>query len=220
MIKYCRIFFIISLSLATGLIASCDSDTVDNGEKQMNILADVTFYSSMPYANETRGYWNGESYTQFYQNTKPPFYMMVITRNDEGKEAIKEVVNVEGTVIEQIYQRNDSIYILSSSLYFESPLFYVSNSYRTDEMQKDIYPIHILPKIIVKMKNDGDAAAIEEKYKDKLTYNPNNQKLLGVTIFDCHLGNSNEVLKLTEEIGKLEDVAWAEPDHSGGYFSY
>jgi exoribonuclease II len=84
-------------------------------------------------------------------------------------------------------------------------------------MKTDSYPIFMLPRIVVKMKNGGDVSAIIEKYKDKLTYNPNSQILSGLTIFESNVNNSNDLLMLVEEISKLEEVAWAEPDYSGGY---
>ena len=223
MTKHFRLLFIvISLILATVFITGCDSDNEDNSKRQTNILADVTFFSSLPYTSETLGYWSEDSFIRFYPKATPPFSLLVITRNNEGKAALKKIADAEETAIEQIYQLNDSVYLVSSSLYFESPLFYVSNSYRTNEMEKDSYPILILPKIIVKMKSGGDVSTIKEKYKNKLTYNPDSQTLLqlGVTIFDSNLGNSNDLLKLIEEIGQNENVAWAESDNLGGYYSF
>jgi hypothetical protein len=210
-------FFVVSLILVTGFIVSCDSDNEESSITPVSTHADVTFYSSLPYASETRGYWNGDSFIRFHPKDTPPYSLMVVTHNDEGKAALKELADTEKTIIEQISPRNDSVWFVSSKLYFESPLFYVSNSYRTDEMKTDSYPIFILPRIVVKMKNGGDVSAIIEKYKDKLTYNPNSQILSGLTIFESNVNNSNDLLMLVEEIGKLEEVAWAEPDYSGGY---
>ena len=210
-------FFVVSLILVTGFIVSCDSDNEESSITPVSTHADVTFYSSLPYASETRGYWNGDSFIRFHPNVTPPYSLMVVTHNDEGKAALKELADTEKTIIEQISPINDSVWFVSSKLYFESPLFYVSNSYRTDEMKTDSYPIFILPRIVVKMKNGGDVSAIIEKYKDKLTYNPNSQILSGLTIFESNVNNSNDLLMLVEEIAKLENVAWAEPDYSGGY---
>ena len=211
-------FFVVSLILVTGFIVSCDSDNEESSITPVSTHADVTFYSSLPYASETRGYWNGDSFIRFHPKVTPPYSLMVVTHNDEGKAALKELADTEKAIIEQISPRNDSVWFVSSKLYFESPLFYVSNSYRTDEMKTDSYPIFILPRIVVKMKNGGDVSAILEKYKDKLTYNPNSQILSGLTIFESNVNNSNDLLMLIEEIGKLEEVAWAEPDYSGGYY--
>ena len=107
--------------------------------------------------------------------------------------------------------------------YFESPDLYVSDNYFSTEcgMREGDY-CRIVPTMIINLKAGADIRNIEEEYKDVMTLrrtNSRNDSRFTTYIFDCHLNNSYEVLRLADELYKRDDVNWADADkYSPIYF--
>ena len=68
----------------------------------------------------------------------------------------------------------------------------------------------------------ADIRNIEEEYKDVMTLrrtNSRNDSRFTTYIFDCHLNNSYEVLRLADKLQKRDDINWADADkYSPVYF--
>ena len=71
--------------------------------------------------------------------------------------------------MQELGGENEKHYMLTSTMYFESPYLYVSDGYVVDKYESLGHAAFVLSRIIVKMKNGCDVSTVEEKYKDVLT---------------------------------------------------
>ena len=213
-----NLFFSVLLLALGAVFTSCDTHKDD---VVVQVEVDVSFFASLPYANNTQGYYyteNGvEKFFKLIPNAKAPFTLLVVLKNDEAKTALSAMKEASNTVLENVQELSAGKYIVTSRVYFESPLFYVSDNYQVEGDEIHGYPVLIDPMILIKMKEGKDIKAIEEKYGDKLTKTEENA-LNGIEKFNCNVSNSYEVLQLAAEISQLEDVEWAEPNKYGGFY--
>ena len=204
-------------SLLTIGFAATSCDAPSKSESITEVL-DIVAFNDYPYADVTQGHWykqNGEDVFQKYiPNTQAPFVLYVKPLNEDGVKTLNSMVHISNAYVSTIQNQGNGGYIVTSRMYFESPLFYVSNGYRVSETpESNGYPIYILPQITVKMKEGMDIASIAEKYKDFMS--PIETGSISAT-FDCKLDNAYDILKLTSMIYQEDDVDWAEANTFGG----
>lgn len=217
-----RLLFIFASLLTTGLAStSCDAPSKD---VQIDIIEDVVSYPQYPYADVTQGYYikpNGEeAFQTLFPNTKPPFVLYVKPMSEDGVKTLKSTLNFTNPFVTDIHEIGDGGYYVMTNKYFESSLFYVSNSYQASENVEPMRsPTFILPQILVKMKEGKDISTLIEQFKTYLTLN-NDKNVLGWYSLDCNLNNAYDVLKLAAIIHQLDDVEYAEPNMTGGYSTY
>lgn len=209
---------LLTTSLAT---TSCDAPSKD---LQIDVIEDVISFPKYPYTDVAQGYYikpNGEEVFQtLFPNTKSPFTLYVRPTNEEGVKTLKSTLNFTNPFVTGIHEIGDGGYYVTTNKYFESSLFYVSNSYQVSENKvPSNNPIYILPQIIVMMKNGKDISSVVEQFKTYLTLN-NDKDVLGTYVLDCKLNNAYDVMKLAAMIHQLDDVEWAEPNMTGGYSTH
>ena len=223
--------------LSVCLLTACSSDDEMIGFDEYDAEYQIKYYSRPPYANLEQGYWYKDDAKEVFfkltPNTKAPYHLLVCPKNDRGREALEYMKEKEDGVILNIYSQvhyfdmnfTDSTthYFVASTKYFESPDLYVSDNYFSTEcgMREGDF-CRIVPTMIINLKAGADIKNIEEEYKDVMTFRCTN----GLTdsrfityLFDCHLSNSYEVLRLADELYKRDDVNWADADkYSPIYF--
>ena len=217
-----RLIFIIATLLTAGLATTgCDSPAP---EVKIDIIEDVYSFPQYPYADVTQGYYikpnSEEAFQTLFPNTKSPFVLYVKPMSEDGLKALKATLNFTDPYVTDIHEIGDGGYFVTTNKYFESSLFYVSNSYQASENVEPMRnPTYILPQILVKMKDGKDISSVVEQFKTYLTLN-NDKDVLGWYCLDCKLNNAYDVLKLTAIICQLEGVEWAEPNMTGGYSTH
>lgn len=217
-----RLLLFFALLLTTGLATtSCDAPSKD---LQIDVIEDVISFPKYPYTDVAQGYYikpNGEEVFQtLFPNTKSPFTLYVRPTNEEGVKTLKSTLNFTNPFVTGIHEIGDGGYYVTTNKYFESSLFYVSNSYQASENVEPMRnPTYILPQILVKMKDGKDISSVVEQFKTYLTLN-NDKDVLGWYCLDSNLNNAYDVLKLTAIIYQLDDVEWAEPNMTGSYLSH
>ena len=217
-----RLLFIFALLLTTGLATtSCDAPSKD---VQIEVIEDVISYPQYPYADVTQGYYikpnSEEAFQTLFPNTKSPFMLYVKPTSEDGLKALKATLKFTNPYVTDIHEIGDGGYFVTTNKYFESSLFYVSNSYQVSENKvPSNNPIYILPQIIVMMKNGKDISSVVKQFKTYLTLN-NDKNVLGWYCLDCNLNNAYDVLKLAAIIHQLDDVEYADPNMTGGYSTY
>lgn len=224
--------------LAVCLLAACSSDDETIGYEAYDAEYQIKYYSRPPYANFEQGYWykdeTKEVFFKLTPNTEAPYQLLVCPKNDRGKEALEHMEKKEDGVILNVYKQvyyfdmnfTDSTthYFVTSTKYFESPDLYVSDNYFSTEigMREGDY-CRIVPTMVVNLKAGADIKNIEADYRDMMTLrhtNDRNDSRFTTYLFDCHLSNSYEVLRLANELQKRDDINWAEADkYSPIYFN-
>jgi hypothetical protein len=217
-----RLLFIFALLLTTGLATtSCDAPSKD---VQIEVIEDVVSYPQYPYADVTQGYYikpnSEEAFQTLFPNTKSPFVLYVKLTSEDGLKALKATLKFTNPYVTDIHEIGDGGYFVTTNKYFESSLFYVSNSYQAYENVEPMRsPTFILPQISVKMKNGKDISTVVEQYKTYLTLDKD-KEISGISVLDCNLNNAYDVLKLAAIIHQLDDVEWVAPDMTGGFSTY
>jgi len=181
----------------------------------------VSFYQQDPGLKIKQGHWVEEKFIEFTPLSEPPYTLLVKWSDEKGKQAIDYVLEKNSdtmTKLAEIPQKNE--YRISSKMYFESPNFFVSSSYKSSEKNwGGGYGIFILPQIIIKMKEGKSIEAIEKDYAHVLTLSKDNMyPEFGVT-YECNMFTSREVLQLADDIYQRDDVEWADVNMYGGYIT-
>ena len=223
--------------LSVCLLTACSSDDETTGYDEYDAEYQIKYYTRPPYANLEQGYWYKDDAKEVFfkltPNTKAPYDLLVCPKNDRGRKALQHmeekkdgvILNVYGQVhyYDLNYTDSTTHYFVIATKYFESPDLYVSDNYFSTEcgMREGDY-CRIVPTMIINLKAGADIRNIEEEYKDVMTLrrtNSLNDSRFTTYIFDCHLNNSYEVLRLADELYKRDDVNWADADkYSPIYF--
>ena len=223
--------------LSVCLWTACSSDDEMIGFEAYDAEYQIKYYSRPPYANLEQGYWyksdTKEVFFKLTPCTEAPYQLLVCPKNDRGKEALEYMKEKEDGVIQYMYNRayyygnnfTDSTthYFVASTKYFESPDLYVSDNYFSTEcgMREGDY-CRILPAIIINLNAGADIENIKADYKDVMTLRYTNSRpdaRFTTHLFDCHLNNSYEVLRLADKLQKRDDINWADADkYSPVYF--
>jgi hypothetical protein len=184
---------------------------------------DIKFYSQSPHSQGTQGIFVAGRFIRLSSNNVPPFRFMVYVKNKKGQEALDYLQSKNDSPIlkmeEMAGESKQKRYIIESTKYFETRNLYVSEYYKTEDIERDDYFMAFLPQIIVKMKDGYDISIIEEYYRNAMTMNEDEKMAAGVYLFDCNVNSSYNILKLAEEIYNREEVEYTDPISLGKYIN-
>ena len=208
-----KILLLTGVLLSLGLFCACsDDDELETDSYDPTYK--VSYYNHDPGLNVKQGYWVDDGFIEMVPLKKPPYYILVKWSDEKGKEAIDYILEKNpGVVSKSAEMTINNEYRIITSKYFESPYFFVSSTYNSNEH----YPgTLVLPQIIIKMEDGKDVNTIEELYASELTLE-RKQNLKDMYLFNCNLKTSRDVLRLAAEISQHDLVQWAEPNMYGIY---
>lgn len=173
----------------------------------------VKYYSQDPNLKKVQRRWYGDKEITLFPQEKPPYYLMVMWNEDEGKKALDYITDKGDGVVtfRHDYDNDKNCAFIVCNKYISCPYLYVSSSYKESGtfLLENEY-VRIVNRIILKMKEGQSVEAIEKKYYHVLERDTTNE-LKDMIIFNCSLKTSYEILHLTDEIHFRDDVEWAEP---------
>ena len=196
---------ILCISLLLLLVAgtySCDKDTdLEQGKTKYDnglVLYDTPKSAKIP-----------QEYGELIPNTQPPFTLLVIPVDEEGREIINELSEGNNSLIEKPIPyplKTLEGYWITSMKYFESPHLYVSvNHMIKGAGEVRGYVVYVFPVITIKMKEGYDINTIKEKYN--LTYISTTGKDMWYD-YRCPVNNAVQVIQLANKIENEKSVEW------------
>ena len=215
-----RLSYLPFLMVSALMLWACSSDDEVETASYDDVYQ-VKYYDQDPAGSEVQGRWYSNHFHQMLPQDAPPYNLLMIWNDDKGKEAFDYIVSKnDGVVIKELpYSRENERWLLTNKI-IECPYLFVSTAY----MEKDDYTFqetglftHILPTVIVKMKEGESYEDIQRRYADWLTldksyFDKPYYTQSRICHFDCNLKTSREVLRLCSEIHQRDDVEWCEPN--------
>lgn len=203
---------LVALLTLTGCSHNFEVIAPDSIDSKYNIK----FYSQSPHRNDTQGFFSGEQFIRVSSSEVPPYNFLVYVKNKKGQEVLDYIKSkTESPILKMELikeEGNQKLYLLECTKYFETNNLYVSDFYKTEDSQANVYDIAILPQIYVKIKNGYSIDIIEEVYGKYLSMVDDEEQMGNVYVFNCSVNSSYNVLKLAEEITNREEVDLAEPN--------
>ena len=222
-----KLLFMMSVLLSLGMFCACSDDSLEPDDYDEAYL--IGFFNQPSYAKNKQGYWytdeqNNKVFYKMIPNTQAPYTLLVIPKGEKGLETIEHLKEKKDYILNiQEVNEIEKHYFVTTNKYFESPDLYVSVPYLSERDGNKDHPLHVIPKLSIKIKDGYDISTVEQKYKNVLSQKEVIElKTASFTYyhFDCNKKNSFEVLKLAEEIYHLDAVEWIDVDMYGGFWVF
>ena len=222
-----KLLFMMSVLLSLGMFCACSDDSLEPDD--YDEAYQIGFFDQPSYAKNKQGYWytNEQNNKVFYKmipSTQAPYTLLVIPKGEKGLETIEHLKEKKDYILNiQEVNEIEKHYFVTTNKYFESPNLYVSVPYLLEGNGNKDHPLHVIPKLSIKIKDGYDISTVEQKYKNVLSQKEVIElKTASFTYyhFDCNKKNSFEVLKLAEEIYHLDAVEWIDVDMYGGFWVF
>lgn len=222
MIMIKRLLIVFLVASCTIALVGCDSDSIieDPVNVNVNTINADEGDTELEKLVTNVGYYYGDkpnlALIEFaYRETG---IYCIFPQTESRKKELENLAKQEGSQIEKA----NGYFDVTRSRNFITADDYVSDryfaGYYNDPYTQTTHDyIIVSPRIIVCVYNTDTMDEILKDYKGKLTLADHEQghKTVGdcyIYFFDCHIGTSEQVLKLSNNIFLRNDVKWSEPN--------